>query len=53
MVKIQDIKLDIKTLAIILKDLPSDEKIEKIFLLGVTEGMGIAKTLFLGGGKDE
>ena len=47
----QDIKLDIKTLTIILKDLPTEQKIEESYLLGVTQGIDIAKTLSLGGNK--
>lgn len=42
-----EVKLDLKTLAIILKDLPSEQKIEKAFLLGVTQGISVAKNLFL------
>lgn len=43
----EELKKDVETLSIILKDLPDEQKIEKVFLLGITAGVNLAKNLTL------
>ncbi len=43
----KELKVDVETLSVILKDLPDEKKIEKAFLLGISHGVNLAKDLVL------